>query len=82
MQVFLVIIFVILGLIVQYFLIKAAVAGGIKEMYDELDLYNHSQRRRAVKEGIKEALSDDDNKLLKELQDMFKNAILEASQES
>ena len=80
MQVFLVILFVIVGLVVQYILIKTAVVYGTKETYNDLDLYNHTQRRRAVKEGIKEALADDDGKLLKELQEMITSAIKAAQQ--
>jgi len=79
MQVFLVILFCILGLVIQYFLIKIAVANGSRETYNDIELYNHVQMRKAVKNGIKEALADDDSKLLKELQDTITKAIKSAN---
>jgi len=62
MQITIIVISIILGLAVQYAIIKAAVVNGTQETYNSIDKYNFSQMRRAVKEGIIEAMKERDKK--------------------
>jgi len=82
MQVFIVIAATILGLIIQYFIIKAAVASGTKETYSNIDKYNHSQMRKAVKEGILEAMKVGDSNFMAELHKTIAAAIKTAADEA
>ena len=80
MQIAILVILIILGLAVQYVVIKAAVVYGTQETYNTMDKYNFSQMRRAVKEGILEALKEGDNKFMSELQNTITDAVKSATE--
>jgi len=82
MQIFIIVASVILGIIIQYFIIKTAVVSGTQETYNNVDMYNHSQMRKAVKEGILEAMKIGDSKFMAELQAAIKDAIKAAANEA
>lgn len=81
MQIAILVILIILGLAVQYVVIKAAVVYGTQETYNNIDKYNFSQTRRAVKEGIIEALKEGDNAFMKELGSVIRDAVKSAADE-
>jgi len=82
MQVFIVVAATILGLIIQYFIIKLAVVNGTQETFNSIDKYNHSQMRKAVKEGILEAMKVGDSQFTAELRDTIAAAIKKAADEA
>ncbi|MCL2527102.1 MAG: hypothetical protein FWE42_01695 [Defluviitaleaceae bacterium] len=80
MELFITILFVLVGLIIQYFIIKAAVRNGTTEAQAQLDHHLYMQMKRAVADGTKAALTEGENPFLISLHNTIQDAVTAAAE--
>jgi len=75
-----VIIFAVIGLAIQYLIMKAAVFYGTIEAMTKLDQHNQAQMKEAVYDGVKAAIAEGENQFLIGLHNTIQDAIKAASE--